>query len=135
MSASSSPTRFAVQDRVSDACHTLVLSGELDLLSLPDLQAAVRELCANGTSAVVLDLSGITFIDAAGLRSVLFANDLCERRGYSCSLVPAPRHVQTLFEVTGLIDVLAFNPPCHRARVADGEILRRLWRRSPVMSN
>jgi anti-anti-sigma factor len=106
-----------------------MLRGELDLLSSPSVEATLRELCNTETSGLVLDLSGTTFIDAAGLRSVLFAYDLCKRHGYSCSVVPAPRHVQTLFEVTGLIDVLPFRPRCRPARRGEGEILRRLWRR------
>jgi anti-anti-sigma factor len=133
MSGPSASARLAVEHRAQGRRHTLALRGELDLLSSPTLEATLRELCENETSALVLDLSGITFIDAAGLRSVLLANDLCKRHGCSCSVVPAPRHVQTLFEVTGVIDVLPFRPECRPARRGDGEVLRRLWRR-PVLT-
>ena len=46
----------------------LALVGELDLITAPALDAAVRELPANGP--LTLDLSQLTFIDSSGLHAI-----------------------------------------------------------------
>jgi anti-anti-sigma factor len=53
-------------------------------------------------------LSKLTLIDSTGLRAVLFAKELSDRHGYEFVLIPGPSHVQRLFELAGLFDVLPF---------------------------
>ena len=53
----------------------LMLSGELDPSSAPTLNAAVDKALAEGSSALVMDLAGLSFIDSAGLRSLLAAHE------------------------------------------------------------
>ena len=43
--------------------------------------------------------------------AVILAGQLCERDGHDFALVPGPRAVQRMFELTGLIDVLPFLEP------------------------
>jgi anti-anti-sigma factor len=102
--------QLEVQQVVSDGVHRLMLSGELDLASTPLLEEAVSSLDGEGISAVVLDLSRLSFMDSTGVRATLDTHELCERRGYRFSLVPGPAQVQRLFELTGLLDVLPFGP-------------------------
>ena len=78
----------------------LALSGELDPASAPTLDAAVDAALAEGASALVMDLGGLSFIDSAGLRSLLAAH----RR-----LAPQALHVRNptafavhLLSITGL---------------------------------
>ena len=86
MRCSSRPRRVGYLDRGAPALESefrvtirpadptvLVLSGELDLASYPRLEHAIdRVLESTPTSElVVLDLSGLEFMDIAGLRSVL----------------------------------------------------------------
>jgi anti-sigma B factor antagonist len=91
------------------ARHTLVLTGELDMAWSPALDATLRRLCTEGSEAITLDLSKLTFMDSTGLRAVLLARELCEQ--YSCEflLIPGPPQVQRLFEVTGLLERLPFD--------------------------
>ena len=55
--------------------ETLVVAaqGELDIAAVADLHAALDEARAAGFDQVVLDLSGVTFIDSAGVAVVLSA--------------------------------------------------------------
>ena len=48
-----------------------VLSGELDILSGPRMAVSLMRL-ANRAQRLELDLSGVTFMDACGLRSLLW---------------------------------------------------------------
>ncbi len=102
------PTGLAIEEVVqSDRC-TLLLSGELDIASVPSLEAAVARICAQTPGQLTLDLARLLFIDSTGLAAIVRASKLCERSGYRFSLVPGPGAVQRLFELTGLIDVLPF---------------------------
>ncbi|HEV7584367.1 MAG TPA: STAS domain-containing protein [Solirubrobacteraceae bacterium] len=101
-------TRFAVRDVAEGSAHTLVLSGELDMVASPDLQAAISVLCREGASRLVLDLSELTFMDLMGLRTVTFAKELCEWHRCDLRLVPGPDSVQRVFALTGLLDAMPF---------------------------
>jgi anti-anti-sigma factor len=107
------PGWFDVEDRVDGRSHTLVLRGELDMLSSLELEATVL-LAKRDASRIILDLSRLTFLDLRGLRMVLFAKELCEWDGCEFRLVPGPRCVQRVFELTDLLDVLPFEPDAAR---------------------
>lgn len=104
------PRPLEVQEVVRDGVYWLALSGELDLASASLLQETVNDLASEAISAVVLDLSGLSFMDSTGVRATLDARELFERRGCRFSLIPGPAQVQRLFELTGLLDVLPFVP-------------------------
>ena len=81
---------------------TLALAGELDLAAVP----AVRDrLCGLGGD-VDLDCSGLTFIDASGLRLFVAVHHGCERRGAKMVIVNPAQCVLRLLAVTGLDSVL-----------------------------
>jgi anti-anti-sigma factor len=54
------------------------------------------------------NLSGLTFMGSTGVRVVLLARELCERRGYEFRVIPGPANVQHVFKLTGVSDVLPF---------------------------
>ncbi|MCW3019554.1 MAG: hypothetical protein JWN10_1862 [Solirubrobacterales bacterium] len=90
--------------------HTLTLGGELDIASVPILHAAIARICeARTVGRVTLDLSGLIFIDSTGLAEIILTSQLCDRDGFELMLIPGPRAVQRLFELTGLIDALPFS--------------------------
>ena len=107
------PSGLTVRDIAGDGRHRLILSGELDIASAAILEDTVTSLCANGASAIVLDLSELTFMDSTGLRAVLAADRLCERKGQSLSVAGASGPVRRLFELTGVSGALRFesDPP------------------------
>jgi anti-anti-sigma factor len=98
---------FEIQDVVSGGTHTLVLAGELDMATAPDVEGVVSA-CAGSAARLTLDLRNVTFMDSTGLRLVLFAQRLCRETGAEFALIPGPRLVQRVFELTGVIDRLPF---------------------------
>lgn len=61
---------FSTFVEATDEETVLCVGGELDMVAAPLLSAAVLEACS-GLQPVVIEASDITFIDAAGLRSLL----------------------------------------------------------------
>jgi anti-sigma B factor antagonist len=94
-----------------DDRYTLLLGGELDLASAPSVEELTRELCADGASEMVLDLSGLAFIDSAGLRAILASRTLCEQHQCGFCLIPGVSNVARLYELDGLVDKLPWAPP------------------------
>jgi len=111
---------FELHEQVGLAQRTLVLSGELDLACAPILDAAVERICTEQIETLTLDLSKLTFMDSTGLRAVLLAEDLCERRDCKLVVIPGPAQVQRLFEVTGLLERLPFQR--EPARIEPGPV-------------
>ncbi|MCW2969794.1 MAG: anti-sigma-factor antagonist [Solirubrobacterales bacterium] len=102
------PEPFYVREDLQDGHHRLRLSGELDIVAAPQLEAVIRRLCAGEITAMTVDLSETTFIDSSGLRAILLGKELTDEQGHGFSIIPGPPNVQRLFELTALLDVLPF---------------------------
>lgn len=84
----------------------MVLAGELDLVSADLLERQVETL-RQAFDPIVLDLRRVNFIDSTGLRLLLSLRNAAKREGQDLILVPGPRRVQRIFDLTatrGLFD-------------------------------
>jgi anti-sigma B factor antagonist len=99
---------LSVHARPDGRRHTVVLAGELDLATAPELEQMSEQLCANGARELVLDLQGLEFIDSTGLSAILRVSERCEAYRCTLYLTPGPPKVQRLFELTGLLERLPF---------------------------
>jgi anti-anti-sigma factor len=112
---------FEVRGLAEGTAHTLILSGELDMVAAPELQVAISKICREGASRLVLDLRGLSFMDLMGLRAVTFAKELCEWHRCELRLVPGPEAVQRVFALTDLLDEMPFERRAPRSSESDGE--------------
>lgn len=103
--------------------------GELDLSNADKLRDALDQAEATA-KAVVLDLGGLAFMDAAGLRVVV---DAGRRLGERLSVRPGPPAVHRLFLLTELEDALPFesrpSQEADREAAANVGFVRELWER------
>ena len=88
---------------------TIPLQGELDFAAAFDVELRLEEAIREADS-VVVDLTGLRFIDSTGLRAILEARRLAQTAGVELRIVPGPPEIQRVFEVTGLLDELPFEP-------------------------
>jgi anti-sigma B factor antagonist len=86
-------TTRPVPDRV-----VLSVLGEIDLVTVPGLEAAIAEHVA-AAPCLVLDLSGVTFFGSLGVAALMRATTLAEERGTRLLVVVADR-VRRTMEVT-----------------------------------
>ena len=84
----------------------LGLHGELDLVGAPVLQAEVESSEIDDSTMVVLDLQDLRFIDSAGLRVILAANERSQQRGQIFALTRGSQQVQRLLSIAGVDDHL-----------------------------
>jgi anti-sigma B factor antagonist len=84
------------------------VSGELDLATVDVLRDALQRAEAADARRIVLDLSGLDFIDARGVHVVLEAEARSRSDGLRLALVRGPDHVQRVFVLAGVADTLPF---------------------------
>jgi stage II sporulation protein AA (anti-sigma F factor antagonist) len=83
------------------------LSGEFDMASCEDFEAAVRTLNGDGLREITIDLAELTFIDSSGIRALLESKRLAEEKGQVLMVrVPDNGQVRQVLELTGVDHVL-----------------------------
>jgi anti-sigma B factor antagonist len=85
-------------DQTLDTEGVLVLSGEIDSYTAPDLAARL----ASEPVVEVVDLSAVTFIDSSGLRTLIEADRSRQGDGGRIMLRAPSASVQRLLEISGL---------------------------------
>jgi anti-sigma B factor antagonist len=96
VTSANQPLNIEVVDRPSGA-RLLSLRGALVMQSLFDFQAIVRQ---NTERDLMIDLSGVPYMDSAGLGSVINAFTASSRQGLKFALVGVSGRIRTLFAVS-----------------------------------
>jgi anti-anti-sigma factor len=89
------------REDVASGVTVLTPSEELDLSSVPRLEAAISDALESGSEQLVLDLSQLTFLDSSGLRLFLILSRRARSEGWQLTLARPSEPVETLFEITG----------------------------------
>lgn len=116
--ASSEIVRFAVDDHGADV-RVLHVIGELDTLTSPLLASELAAQHAAAT-ALVVDLSDVTFLGSAGLAALVEAKDAGEKSGRRLLLVPGSRIAKRALEATGLLRLFTVADDVPEALAAAG---------------
>ena len=96
-----------------DRGHTVIVGGELDLMSMPTLIDAVTQLLGEEIDELTLDLGDLTFLDSVGLQALRKVQRLCESHDCKLVLTLVRPHIRELFAVTGVEEHLPLrdDPP------------------------
>ena len=96
------PLIIEIEDEGGDT--VFVLRGELDPHTAPSLRTEIDRVFDAGRTNLVLDLSGLSFIDSSGLRVIISAHkDAAERNGHLVLRSPS-QTTRRLLDITGLIE-------------------------------
>lgn len=81
-------------------------TGDIDAYTAPQLRSQLHQASGGDELLLVVDLSGVTFIDSAGLGALVGAHRRMREAGGRMRIVRPPALVARAFELTGLDDVL-----------------------------
>jgi anti-anti-sigma factor len=98
------PTSLVLRQETHQSSVVVTLEGELDTVSERLLNGLVSRLVADESRQVLFDLSGIRFLDTAGIRGLISAQRRLFLAGRTMGLVSVPQVVLNIFTVTGLRD-------------------------------
>lgn len=95
----------AKQDR---ECLVVRVSGELDLKTAGELKSAVDPVLERAPEqpTVVLDLSGISFMDSSGMGAILGRYRTVSQMGGKLGVCGLTPQLRKLFELTGLMRII-----------------------------
>src|ERR1700722_20111521 len=106
---------FEVGEIVHGDAPVLVVTGELDVSTAPQLRDRLVRLCDQGCLFMVVDLSNVSFIDSTALGVLVSAFKRLQRVGGDLRLVITQPHILKVFEITRLDDVFTIYPELHTA--------------------
>jgi anti-anti-sigma factor len=76
--------------------------GELDMATVGALEQELKQLRRTGVDAIVLDLSGLTFMDSSGIHLIVRWTNEASKDGFQFELEPGPPTVQRIFDLAAL---------------------------------
>jgi anti-anti-sigma factor len=101
---------FRLAVTAADGHAVLAAAGELDIAHTDELTAALHARLAQGP--VRLDLGGLTFMDSSGVRLLDTLMRDVEAQGWTLTMAPElHRAVRRVLELTGMLELLPFEPP------------------------
>jgi anti-sigma B factor antagonist len=93
-------SQFGMTIEPADGHTVLSITGELDLAVAPKLEACLNDLELGPGDTLVIDLSGLEFLDSSGLRILVMAHHRAEQEGFRFVLVRGTDPVARIFELT-----------------------------------
>jgi anti-sigma B factor antagonist len=82
----------------------VTMAGEVDLSTAPQARSVVVQLRASGSRDIVVDLRGVSFLDATGLHLLLDEQAACSREGVAFAIVDGAQPVGRVLGLCGLAD-------------------------------
>ncbi len=93
----------------SKALTRLALKGRLDTVSVDRIETRVNAALAGGTHGII-DLSEVTFLASLGIRLLLNAAKMLDRRGYKLVLVAPQPVIEQALRHTSLDELIPVAP-------------------------
>jgi anti-sigma B factor antagonist len=90
----------------SDGARLVRLTGEFDLAGVDGFERKLQGEPGSQEDTLVLDLSGLTFIDSSGLRAVVMVDHRVRAEGKRCLIVRGTERVERVLELTGVSERL-----------------------------
>jgi anti-sigma B factor antagonist len=102
-------------ERDGSVC-TVVLEGEVDVYTAPQLKAELVKLIDDGCVGMILDLEKVAFIDSSGLGVLVGALRRAREKGGAVRIICTRDSVLKIFRITGLDKVFPIFADASEAR-------------------
>ena len=99
----------------------VTIPADIDISNADSIAEQLLSALASGVSAVVADLTGTTFCDCSGVRSLMLASDKAAASNTQLLLAAPSRAVLRILELVGLLRTLRIYPTPAAALAAAAE--------------
>jgi anti-sigma B factor antagonist len=100
------PPVFRAERRPLSGAPGLIVLGEVDLSTVPQLTTALDDAIRESDGAFVVDLTPVEFLDSTGISALIRARALLARDDRELAVVCPPGPVRRILEVAGIADLL-----------------------------
>jgi len=83
----------------------LVISGRVDSVTAPDLEAAVLAI-ADSAKGIIFDFKNLEYVSSAGLRVILLAQKKMNAVNGSFKIVNCGENIKEILEMTGFSSII-----------------------------
>ena len=94
-------TDLQLESRESDDGAVLVVRGEVDMATAPQLRSALFALVDGGATRIAIDCRGLDFLDSSGIGVLIAVRKRLGDDG-TLTLSSPPAHVRKVLELTGV---------------------------------
>ena len=99
-----------ITEQQSQSTTVLSVVGAVDSNTAPELQQALLRVTENSTGAVELDLAKVSYLSSAGLRALLMAAKVLQKRSERLKLINVPLPIQNILNLTGFATFIDVKP-------------------------
>ena len=99
-----------------DAGFLMLLKGDVDMNTSPDVRTNLGELFKQGGArALLINLSGVRYMDSSGIATLVEAMQNCMKKGMKLRLVEPSPSVRDVFEMARLASIFDIVPNANDA--------------------
>ena len=106
---------FAVDHRLHGRFTIVTVSGELDVFTSPRLRETLVEIVEAGARHLIVDLSGVEFLDSTGLGVLVGIHHRLQAHDGTLSFVGPGERLRRVFRVTRLDKLFEIHPSLDEA--------------------
>lgn len=110
------------KEALPSGIHVITVAGEIDLFTAPDVRTAASDALDAGAQRIVVDLTGVRFLDSTGLGVLIGILKRLRPAGGQLAIVNTNPSTAATFSITGLDDVLRIVPTREAALSAVSEL-------------
>jgi anti-anti-sigma factor len=86
----------------AEGTAVVAIKGEVDLRTSPELRTQLQEMAARVDGPLLIDLSGVEYMDSSGVGTIVFIKRELERAGRKLVLIRLQPRVRSVFEIAHL---------------------------------
>ena len=86
------------------------VEGSMDAISVAEFDAEWKKVIEEGSTRVVVEMSGLEYISSAGLRGILMLAKTTKMKGVSLSFAGMRDMVSDMFKLSGFLTILSVHP-------------------------
>lgn len=87
---------------LEDGWVSIEVEGEVDLATVDELQAAIDDVFNGDSKNLVVDLTGTSFMDSTGLKTLVMSNRRFDGEGRSFAIAVSGGPVSRLIDLSGV---------------------------------
>lgn len=96
----------------------LTPNGDIDINSQPDMAAALKNSASEtGVQRLVVDLTGVPYMDSSGVATLIKASQDAKKRGHKLVLAAPQARVSSILQIAKLSTFFAIAPSVDEAKL------------------